>query len=130
MPQNREQRRKEAMKQYLDGEKIEDICRALSCSKSFLYRWQKRLNLANLNDGWEKERSRRPLKSPLKTPEAICQDIVHLEKALRKNGQRAGAKQIQQALKRQDITPVTSIRTIYRILQRHEKEVKEPTSIS
>ena len=124
MSQNREQRRKEAMKRYLDGEKIEDICRALSCSKSFLYRWRNRLNLADLNNGWEKERSRRPLKSPLKTPETICQDIVHLKKTLQKNGQRAGAKKIQQALKKQTITPLPSIRTIYRILQRHEKEVK------
>ena len=130
MQKNRIQRRKEAMKRYLDGEKVEDICRALSCSTSFLYRWQKRLNLANTNDGWEKDRSRRPLKSPSKTPETICQDIVNLKKTLRINGHNAGAKQIQQALKQQDVTPVPSIRTIYRILQRHEKEVKESTSIS
>jgi transposase len=124
MPQNREQRRKEAMKRYLNGEKVSDICRALSCSKSFLYRWRHRLNLADLNNGWEKERSRRPLKNPGQTPETICQDILHFKKALQKNGQQAGAPAIQQALKQQGITPVPSIRTIYRILQRHEKEVK------
>ena len=124
MSQNREQRRKEAMKRYLNGEKIEDLCRALSCSKSFLYRWQKRLNLANMNDGWEKARSRRPLNSPLKTTETVCQHIVHLKQALRNNGQPAGAKRIQQALKQQNITPLPSIRTIYRILQRHQKEGK------
>ena len=124
MPKNPQQRRQEAIKRYLAGEKVEDICRALSCSKSFLYRWQKRLNLANLNDGWQKARSRRPLKSPLKTTETVCQHIIHLDQALRNNGPSAGAKKIQQALKQQTIPPLPSIRTIYRILQRHQKEVK------
>ena len=123
-----EQRRTEAMKRYLNGEKVADICRALSCSTSFLYRWRNRLNLANLNNGWEKSRSRQPVKSPLKTPEAICQEIVRLEKQRSRNGLGSCVPFIQQALKQQGMKPVPSSRTIHRILARHEKEVD--TSIS
>jgi len=119
-----EQRRKEAMERYLKGEKVSEICRALSCSTSFLYRWRNRLNLANLNNGWEKDRSRRPLKSPLKTPDTICQEIVRLNKERPPNAQTSCAVPfIQQALKQRGLSTVPSSRTIYRILARHEKEV-------
>jgi hypothetical protein len=37
------------------------------------------------------------------------------------SGKRARAASVQQALKQQGTTPVPSLRTIYRILQRHEK---------
>ena len=123
-----EQRRKEAMKRYLDGEKVADICQALSCSTSFLYRWRDRLNLVDPSDGWEKARSRRPLKSPSKTPEAIRREIVRLEKERSRYGPGSCVPFIQQALKQQGMKPVPSSRTIHRILARHEKEVD--TSIS
>ena len=123
-----EPRRKEAMKRYLDGEKVEDICRALSCSTSFLYRWRNRLNLADLNNGWEKDRSRRPVQSPLKTPHTILKEIVRLNKERPRNAQTSCVVFIQQALKQQGIEPVPSSRTIYRILARHEKEGNEPIS--
>lgn len=126
-----EQRRKEAMKRYLDGEKVEDICRALSCSTSFLYRWRHRFNATMTKTGWEKERSRRPVKSPSKTPDAILKEIARLEKEWSRNGQSSCAVPfIQQALKQQGILPVPSRRTIYRILSRHYKEVNESTAMS
>lgn len=124
-----EQRRKEAMKRYLKGEKVTDICHALSCSTSFLYRWLHRFNAANTKYGWEKSRSRRPAQCPLKTPLAICQEIVRLEKERARNGQTVGAASfIQQALKQKGLLPVPSSRTIYRILARHEKEGNEATT--
>jgi len=42
MPHSQEQRRQHAMARYLAGDKIEEICRELSCSKSWLYKWKKR----------------------------------------------------------------------------------------
>jgi len=38
------------------------------------------------------------------------------------SGQRGSAVAIQQELKQQGIKPIPSLRTIYRILQRHEQE--------
>lgn len=130
MSQNRIQRRKEALDRYLKGEKIKDICRAMTCSKSFIYRWLARFNNAYPRTGWEqKERSSRPLTSPSKTSEAICQEIVRLKKEGSRNGQRACVPFIQQALKQQGILSVPSRRTIYRILSRHAKEVNESTAL-
>ena len=40
MPHSQEQRRQHAMARYLAGDKIEEICRELSCSKSWLYKWK------------------------------------------------------------------------------------------
>lgn len=130
MSQNHIQRRKEALERYLKGEKIKDICRAMTCSKSFLYRWLARFNAAHPRTGWEqKEQSGRPLTSPFKTSEAIRQEIVRLKKAWSRNEQRSCAVPfIQQALKQQGLLPAPSRRTIYRILSRHEKEVNESMS--
>ena len=130
MSQNHVQRRKEALERYLKGEKIKDICRAMTCSKSFIYRWLARFNNAYPRTGWEqKERSRRPLTSPSRTSESIVKEIVRLKKEWDRSGQRACAVPfIQQALKQQGILPAPSRRTIYRLLSRHEKEVYESMS--
>ena len=109
------------MKRYLNGEKVEDICRALSCSKRFLYRWRNRLNLADLHNRWEKERSRRPRTSPQKTPEAIEKHIERLYDERKHHGKQATAEAIRHSLDQQGITPAPSIRTIYRILSRHKR---------
>ena len=42
MPPDDEQRRKQAIARYLAGDKIEDICRQMPCSKSWLYKWKAR----------------------------------------------------------------------------------------
>ena len=130
MSQERIQRRKEALDRYLKGEKIKDICRAMTCSKSFIYRWLARFNNAYPRTGWEqKERSSRPLSSPSKTSEAILKEIVRLKEAWSRNEPHACAVPfIQQALKQQGLLPAPSRRTIYRILSRHEKEVNESMS--
>jgi transposase-like protein len=42
MPQSKEQRRQQAVARYLAGDKIEEVCREMPCSKSWLYKWKKR----------------------------------------------------------------------------------------
>ena len=39
-PDALEQRRQEAIQRYLDGDPIEQICREMRCSKSWLYKWK------------------------------------------------------------------------------------------
>jgi transposase-like protein len=41
-PDALEQRRQEAIQRYLDGDPIEQICREMRCSKSWLYKWKNR----------------------------------------------------------------------------------------
>ena len=122
MPHRQEQRRHEARARYLAEDKIADICKAMGCSKSWLYTWRKRYETHGLN--WAKDRSTRPRTSPAKTPHSIEQAVVSMHHTLIQNGQRCGAVAIEQALQQQGLEPVPARRTIYRMLTRHAKEVR------
>ena len=121
MPHREEQRRKQAIARYLADDKIEDICKAMGVSKSWLYKWRDRYQADDPN--WAKELTRRPRTTPAKTPKTIEQAVVSLRRALCQNGRGCGAAAIQQGLEQHGREPVPSQRTIYRILQRHQKEV-------
>jgi transposase-like protein len=120
MPHSQQQRRQHAMARYLAGDKIEEICRELSCSKSWLYKWKKRYQATD--PCWATEQTRRPRSHPSQTPPTIAQAVVDLHRTLRQSGKGWSAASIQQGLAQQGIAPVPSRRTIYRILQHHEKE--------
>ena len=122
MSQRKEQRRKQAIDTYLAGDKVEDICRQLACSKSWLYKWRARYDATN--PAWVQGRSTRPKHSPTHTPEHVARAIVSLDETLRHNGIGGSATAIMRALTQQGIEPVPSRRTMYRILRRHHKEVK------
>jgi putative transposase len=115
------QRRQRAIDRYLAGDPIEDICRELACSKSWLYKWRDRY-LAT-DPSWSAAQSRRPRTTPTKTPQRIAQVVVALRQTLAQHGKDCGAAAIQQALAQQGIEPVPSQRTIYRLLHRSAKEV-------
>src|SRR6185369_3370894 len=123
MAHTHEQRRQRAIDRYLAGDPIEDICQALACSKSWLYKWRER-SLAT-DPSWSAARSRRPRTTPTTTPQRIAQVVVALRQTLAQQGHDCGATAIQQALAQQGIAPVPSQRTIYRILHRYAKEVIE-----
>jgi putative transposase len=116
-----EHRRQQAIDRYLAGDPIEAICRELACSKSWLYKWRDRY-LAT-DPSWSAALSRRPRTTPTKTPQRIAQVVVALRQTLAQHGKDCGAAAIQQALAQQEIAPVPSQRTIYRLLHRYAKEV-------
>ena len=120
MAQVHEQRRQRAFDRYLAGDPIEDICRELACSKSWLYKWRDRYRAHD--PSWSEALSRSPRTTPTKTPQRIAQVIVALRQTLAQHGQSCGAASIQQALAQQGIEPVPSQRTIYRMLHRYDKE--------
>lgn len=120
MDHPQEQRRKQAVVRYLAGDKIEAICRDMHCAKSWLYKWKARYQAENL--GWAKGLSTQPRHRPSQTPEPMEQSVVTLRRTLVQSGQRGSAAAIQQGLQQQGLEPIPSLRTIYRILQRHEQE--------
>ena len=122
MPQHHEQRRRQAVARYLAGDKVEDICQQMACAKSWLYKWKTRYQADD--PSWARERARRPKTQVAKIPARIAHAVVHLRQTLAQNGQSCGAAAIRQALKHQGLEPAPSPRTIYRILQHHEKEVR------
>ena len=120
MKQSKAQRRKKVYQRYLEGDRIDDICRQLACAKSFLYKWRKRYRSYDPN--WAKERSRKPKVNQAKTLEHIEQAIVTMQHALLSNTQPSGPEDIHQALIQQGLEKLPTVRTIYRILDRHSKQ--------
>jgi hypothetical protein len=124
-----EQRRQEAIQRYLDGDPIEQICREMRCSKSWLYKWKNRYQVTEPD--WARPRSRRPVTTPSKTPAAIEAQIVRLWQTVSPPGSPTrSARVIRDQLAQDGGASVPSIRTIYRILNRHTKEVNSHTSTS
>ena len=122
MTQHHEQRRIQAMIRYLADDKSDDICQQLACSKSWLYKWKARYRADDPT--WAKDRSRTPQTLVAKTPYRIEHAVVEVRQSLARNGQSFGAQAIRQTLKQRGLEPLPAIRTIYRILQRHQQEGK------
>jgi len=122
MPQRTAHRRHQALDTYLANNKVEDLCRQLACSKSWLYTWRNRYDAHHAT--WAQERPKKPKSHPTQTPEHVERAVVSLRLTLRHNGTGGGATAIMQALAQQGIEPVPSRRTMYRIVRRHHTEVK------
>jgi len=121
-----EDRRRQAIARYLAGERIEEICRELGCSKSWLYKWRDRYQADDST--WAQEQTRRPRSNSRQTPDTIVEAIIHLCQAWESQGAgRTSVATIWQALKEQGMDPLPSRRTIYRIVQRHSKEANRDT---
>jgi transposase-like protein len=121
-PSGLEQRRQDAITRYLAGDPIAAICRELGCSKSWLYKWKQRYQVTAPT--WAREQSRRPETTPTKTPQAVEMEIVRLRDIVfpRASGP-VSAHVIRERLRQQHLESIPSLRTIYRILKRHAKEV-------
>jgi transposase-like protein len=121
-----EDRRRQAIARYLAGERIEEICRELGCSKSWLFKWRDRYRADDPT--WTQEQTRRPRSNPRQTPDTIAEAIIHLYQAWKSQAsRRTSVATIWQALKEQGIAPLPSRRTIYRIVQRYSKEANRDT---
>ena len=120
MDHSQEYRRQQAMARYLAGDKIAVICRDLYCAKSWLYKWKARYQADD--PGWATGRSTQPRHKPSQTPQSIAQHVLTLHQTLVQSGHQGSAVAIQQELTQQGSEPIPSLRTIYRILQRHEQE--------
>jgi transposase-like protein len=116
-----ESRRQLAVKRYLDGDPIEQICREMGCAKSWLYKWKNRYQAAEPT--WSQERSRRPKTIPAKMPAAIEAAIIEFRRTLSPEGSEpASAREIRDHLCHHPVASIPSRRTIYRILNRQRQE--------
>ena len=116
MTQSQGQRRQQAVARDLAGDKIEDICEQMGCSKSWLYKWKHRYQADD--PSWHQARSRRPARQTTQTSALIEQAIRTTRQRLEQSDLPAGAAAIQAALRQQGLEPVPSAPTIYRILRR------------
>lgn len=111
------QRRIEAIRGFLQGERPSAICQDLGRSRRWFYKWLKLYD--PLNPDWSQSRSRAPKQVSRKTPEAIAQTVCAIRsKLLKTKYAQKGAVAIQWQLKQLGIKPLPAIWTINRILKR------------
>lgn len=117
------ERRIDAIKRFLRGERVSAICRLLDRSRRWFYYWLRRY-VAD-DPTWAQAKSSAPHRRPTKT----AAEVEHLICAVRrrlvatKYAQR-GAFAVQWQLQQLGVEPVPRIWTINRVLQRHGLLVK------
>jgi transposase len=117
-PERQEADRRQAIRRHLAGEAPSAICRALGYSRVWFYKWLRRYETGQPD--WFRERSRRPQKSPTRTSPEIEQLVLVIRRHLVGEGLFCGDQAILWELEDLGIDPLPSLRTIARILARHE----------
>ena len=106
------------MERYLAGQPIALICQALGRSESWFYKWLVRYR--SEAPDWFEPRSRAPHAQPDRTLEEIEQIVAFTRLCLYNRGVFCGAQAIRWELESQAVHPLPSLRTINRILSRHD----------
>jgi len=115
---DRERDRRTAIERYLRGERPTAIGASLGYSEAWFYKWLRRYREGD--DEWFREGLRRPHLSPRRTPREI-EEIVKLERlSLYNQGLFCGPQAIRWELEALEVRPLPSVRTIARILARHD----------
>ncbi|MCK4527983.1 transposase [candidate division WOR-3 bacterium] len=126
---NEEQIRKEALKLYLDGKSVSDVCRKISRSREWFYKWLRRYQGGASE--WYQDRSRAPRRVANKTPEKVEEQVLKIRSRLENSKySQIGAMAIQWEMEKLGIETLPSW-TINRILRRHnvvhEKKKYKPS---
>ena len=112
-----EQIRKDAIRRYLEGISVSDVCRELSRSREWFYKWLRRYQKGDAE--WYQERSRAPRRVANKTPKKAEDQVLKIRSRLESSKySQIGAMAIQWEMEKLGITSLPSW-TIDRILKRH-----------
>jgi transposase len=114
----REEVRRRAIKRYLAGEKASSIAASLGYTERWFYKWLQRYREGS--EEWYRNRPRRPHSSPLEISETVEELVKSVRESLHERGLFYGAQAIRWELEDLRVEPLPSIRTIGRILARHD----------
>ena len=118
MKEDEQKKRTSAIRRFCKGEKPASICRSLGRSKAWFYKWVRR-HIENLEQ-WSRSLSRRPLSSSNRTPFEVEETVKMVRLNLYNRSLFCGSQAILWELQDMRVTPLPSLRTIDRILRRHE----------
>ena len=107
-----------AVQRFKNGESPGSICTSLGKSKVWLYKWIKRYS--EEDPSWCKDRTRRPLSTPMNTPVEIEEIVKMVRLNLYNQDLFCGAQAILWEMEDIGVQPLPSTRTINRILSRNE----------
>jgi transposase InsO family protein len=118
MGKREERTRQRAIERYKRGERPEAIWSSLGRTERWFYKWVKRRREGT--EDWFQDNSRRPHDCPTRTPLEIEEIVKLVRLELYNRGEFCGAQAIQWRLEELQVSPLPSLRTIGRILRRHE----------
>jgi transposase InsO family protein len=113
-----EERRQRAVQRLLQGEAFTVVCLSEGVSRGWLHKWWMRHTRETAT--WFHDDSRRSHTQPERTPPEIEEFVQLVRLELYNRGQFCGAQAIRWRLADLAVQPLPSIRTIGRILVRHE----------
>lgn len=118
MAKNEEWERRRAIERVRRGESPSAIYGPMGHSQHWLYTWLERYRTGDPE--WFRERSRRPRNSPRRSSTEIEAIVTMVRLSLYNRGLFHGAQAIRWELDELAVRPLPSVRTINRILVRHE----------
>jgi putative transposase len=110
--------RERAVQRFQGGESPTAICRSLGRSRDWFYKWLARAESGQAD--WAHEGSRRPHGSARRIAAPIETAIITTRRSLAQRGLFCGAQAIAWELEALGVGPIPAVRTINRILERHE----------
>lgn len=118
MAKKEEWERRRAIERFLRGENPSIIYGSMGRSPHWFYAWLERYRSGDPE--WAQERSRRPHTSPQRASKEIEEVVLTVRASLSHRGLFHGAQAIRWELDALAVTPLPAVRTINRILKRHE----------
>jgi putative transposase len=118
MAEEAEAERRGAIERFRRGETISSICKSLHRSRFWFHRWLDRYESGDPE--WFREKSRRPHSTPRRTAPETEEAIKLIRWELEQSGAFSGAQAIRWEMEERDLRVVPSVRTIGRILDRHD----------
>jgi hypothetical protein len=109
--------RQEAIKRRLNGEMVTNICSSLHRSRRWFYHWYGRYK--DKSTDWFRDKSKRPHRSPDKTPPELEKKIIRIRNSLSRQGLFHGAQATQWEMAASGMEKIPSIATINRIFKRN-----------
>ena len=100
------------------GDPVTAVAAALGRSRTWVYRWVARAHGAEAT--WPEDRSHRPTHQAGLTPAEVVEAVTLVRLSLYNQGLLCGAQNIRWELAELSVTPLSSVRTINRILARAE----------
>jgi transposase len=114
------QQRQEAIKQYLQGEKVAAIARLMGKSRKWVHHWIKRYKKNPDAVNWFEDESKAPKKTSSTLATETERQILFIRKELMNEKMaQIGAISIQYECERRGIKPLPAVWTINRIIAKH-----------
>lgn len=118
MKKKQQRDREYAIKSHLKGESVTAIAQKLGYSRAWVYKWIERYQASGEADHWQEDQARCPQSNPRQLPGAVVEAVKLVRLSLYNQGLFCGAQAISWELEALQVSPLPSLRTISRIVQR------------